>query len=281
MTPGSGDLLRRHGAHHRGAQHDHDELHRHPLVTVAWLLVGYSLAFSGCGPSGLIGGLSHVGMGGIGPDTAHGAVPELLYVTFQLSFAIITAALISGAIADRARFAAWMVFVPIWVDRRVRRCGALGLGARRLALRDWGCWTTRAGWSWRSSRGHRRWRWRWCWARASVSRSTRCGRTICRSFCWAWAAVVRLVRVQRRLGTGRQRHGGGDLPEHAARGMPGHAGLALGGTDPRRQADHLRRRLGRGGRTGGDHPVLRNGEHPRRGGWSDWWPVWCARSRWR
>ena len=53
-------------------------------------------------------------MAGIGPETAHGSVPELLFATFQLSFAIITAALISGAIADRAKFAAWMVFVPIW-----------------------------------------------------------------------------------------------------------------------------------------------------------------------
>ncbi|MDA0250145.1 MAG: ammonium transporter [Actinomycetota bacterium] len=84
-----------------------------PLVTVAWLLVGYCLAFSD-GPTSLIGGLSHIGLRGIGPDTAHGPVPELLYVTFQLSFAIITAALVSGAIADRARFAAWMVFVPVW-----------------------------------------------------------------------------------------------------------------------------------------------------------------------
>jgi len=83
-----------------------------PLVTVAWLLAGYSLAFTS--GSGFIGGLSHVGMAGIGPDTAHGAVPELLYATFQLSFAIITAALVSGAIADRAKFAAWMVFVPLW-----------------------------------------------------------------------------------------------------------------------------------------------------------------------
>lgn len=85
-----------------------------PLVTVAWLLLGYSLAFSDDGAGGLIGGLKHVGMLGIGPDTAHGAVPELLFATFQLTFAIITAALVSGAIADRARFAAWMVFVPIW-----------------------------------------------------------------------------------------------------------------------------------------------------------------------
>ena len=85
-----------------------------PLVTVAWLLVGYSLAFSDGGVGGFIGGLTHAGMRGIGPDTVHGSVPELLYATFQLSFAIITAALVSGAIADRAKFAAWMVVVPIW-----------------------------------------------------------------------------------------------------------------------------------------------------------------------
>ena len=88
-----------------------------PLVTVAWLLVGYSLAFSDGGdgfPGGFVGGLAHFGMRGIGPQTAHGPVPELLYATFQLGFAIITAALVSGAIADRAKFAAWMVFVPIW-----------------------------------------------------------------------------------------------------------------------------------------------------------------------
>ena len=83
-----------------------------PLVTVAWLLVGYSLAFWGEGA--LIGDLSQAGMLGIGPDTVRGSVPELLFATFQLSFAIITAALISGAIADRARFSAWMVFVPLW-----------------------------------------------------------------------------------------------------------------------------------------------------------------------
>lgn len=83
-----------------------------PLVTVAWLLVGYTLAFSDGG--GFIGGLSHVGMRGIGPGTVHGTVPELLFATFQLTFAIITAALVSGAIADRAKFVAWMLFVPVW-----------------------------------------------------------------------------------------------------------------------------------------------------------------------
>ena len=85
-----------------------------PLVTVAWLLLGYTLAFSGTSLGGFVGDLSHIGMAGIGPSTVHGQVPELLFSTFQLSFAIITAALISGAIADRAKFAAWMIFVPVW-----------------------------------------------------------------------------------------------------------------------------------------------------------------------
>jgi ammonium transporter, Amt family len=85
-----------------------------PLCTVAWLLVGYTLAFSEDAGGGLIGNLAHIGMLGIDPATARGSVPELLFATFQLSFAIITAALVSGAIADRAKFAAWMAFVPLW-----------------------------------------------------------------------------------------------------------------------------------------------------------------------
>jgi ammonium transporter, Amt family len=85
-----------------------------PLVTVAWLLVGYTVAFSDDSAGGLAGSLKHVGMLGIDPSTLRGPVPELLFATFQLGFAIVTAALVSGAIADRAKFAAWMVFVPLW-----------------------------------------------------------------------------------------------------------------------------------------------------------------------
>lgn len=84
------------------------------LVTVVWLLAGYSLAFDGDAFGGLVGGLGHLGMAGIGPGTLTGSVPTLLFTTFQLTFAIVTAALISGAIADRTRFAAWLVFVPVW-----------------------------------------------------------------------------------------------------------------------------------------------------------------------
>ncbi|MBO2449018.1 ammonium transporter [Actinomadura barringtoniae] len=84
------------------------------LVTVVWLVAGYSLAFGDDIGGGLLGGLDHAGFSGITPETAHGKVPELLFATFQLTFAIITAALISGAVADRAKFSAWLVFVPVW-----------------------------------------------------------------------------------------------------------------------------------------------------------------------
>ncbi|MER7139914.1 ammonium transporter [Streptomyces sp. NPDC000341] len=84
------------------------------LVTVVWLVAGYSLAFGDHAFAGLIGGLGHAGMVGIGPDDLTGSVPTLLFTTFQLTFAILTAALISGAIADRMKFAAWLVLVPVW-----------------------------------------------------------------------------------------------------------------------------------------------------------------------
>lgn len=55
-----------------------------------------------------------MGLHDITTESVTGQVPTLLFATFQLTFAVITAALISGAIADRARFSAWMVFVPVW-----------------------------------------------------------------------------------------------------------------------------------------------------------------------
>ncbi|MFE0511928.1 ammonium transporter [Streptomyces sp. NPDC058964] len=84
------------------------------LVTVVWLAAGYSLAFGDDIGAGLLGGLDHAGMSGIGPGSVQGTVPTLLFATFQLTFAIVTAALVSGAIADRAKFGAWLVFVPVW-----------------------------------------------------------------------------------------------------------------------------------------------------------------------
>jgi Amt family ammonium transporter len=84
------------------------------VVTVVWLAVGYPLAFDPDAGAGLIGDLRHLGMSGITPSSLTGHVPTLLFAAFQLTFAIITAALISGAIADRARFGAWVLFTAVW-----------------------------------------------------------------------------------------------------------------------------------------------------------------------
>jgi Amt family ammonium transporter len=82
------------------------------LVTVLWMILGYSLAF-GEG-NGLIGGLSHLLLADMGVDTLSGTIPESVFVTFQLTFAIITAALVTGAIADRMKFSALLWFIGIW-----------------------------------------------------------------------------------------------------------------------------------------------------------------------
>jgi Amt family ammonium transporter len=83
-----------------------------PIVSVIWAIGGYSLAF---GPShgGVIGGLSDAGLGGLALS-AHGTVPSLAFCAFQMMFAIITPALISGAFAERMRFSAYAVFIALW-----------------------------------------------------------------------------------------------------------------------------------------------------------------------
>jgi ammonium transporter, Amt family len=85
------------------------------VVTIVWVLYGYSLAFGPDAGGGLIGTLKYAGMTGIGPQSLTGSVPTLVFAGFQLMFAIITAALLSGAIADRAKFGTWVAFVAIWV----------------------------------------------------------------------------------------------------------------------------------------------------------------------
>ncbi len=83
------------------------------IVTVLWVLYGYSIALTRDEGGGLIGGLDAAGLGDQIADTG-AALPESVFVAFQLMFAIITVALISGAIADRAKFGTWCVFVALW-----------------------------------------------------------------------------------------------------------------------------------------------------------------------
>lgn len=88
------------------------------LVTILWMIAGYSLAFTdGGGNQAYIGGVSRLLLDGIGLDTTSslaGTIPESVFMTFQMTFAIITPALIAGAFADRMKFSALMWFIGLW-----------------------------------------------------------------------------------------------------------------------------------------------------------------------
>ncbi|MCU4378098.1 ammonium transporter [Acinetobacter haemolyticus] len=83
------------------------------VVSIAWIVIGYTLAF-GEG-NAFIGGLDKLMLSGIGTDALSGSIPEILFVVFQMTFAIITVAIISGSIAERMKFGAFVAFIAIWV----------------------------------------------------------------------------------------------------------------------------------------------------------------------
>ena len=87
------------------------------VVTIIWLVFGFSLAFGSDTGAGLLGGLDYLGLKNtlnatVGPAGAK--IPLLAFAMFQLTFAIITAALLSGAVADRVRTRTWLVFIGVW-----------------------------------------------------------------------------------------------------------------------------------------------------------------------
>jgi Amt family ammonium transporter len=83
-----------------------------PIVSIIWMLFGYSLAF-GASKGGWIGGFEYVGLTGLAGQS-RGTVPALAFVAFQMMFAVITPALISGAFAERMKFSAYVLFVVLW-----------------------------------------------------------------------------------------------------------------------------------------------------------------------
>ena len=83
------------------------------VVTILWLIVGYSLAFDDGLP--VVGGLSKVMFAGVGEDAMSGTIPESAFATFQLTFAIITVALIVGGFAERMRFSSVLIFSTLWL----------------------------------------------------------------------------------------------------------------------------------------------------------------------
>ena len=85
------------------------------ITTVVWFLWGYSGAFGDDVGGGLLGGGESLGLKNITLETLSGTHPTYIFVVFQMLFCVVTIGLVAGAIADRAKFSAWMLFVPLWV----------------------------------------------------------------------------------------------------------------------------------------------------------------------
>ena len=85
------------------------------LVTLLWFIVGYSLSFSEGSFNSFVGGFSNLFLKDVGVDSLSGTIPESVFVVFQLTFAIITAALICGAVAERMNFSALVIFIAVWI----------------------------------------------------------------------------------------------------------------------------------------------------------------------
>ncbi|MDK2825945.1 ammonium transporter [Methanolobus vulcani] len=86
------------------------------ITTILWFIVGYSLCFSG-GAGGIIGNLDKMFLNGVtitSAFSANGAIPEIVFISYQMMFAIITPALITGAFVNRVTFKAYLIFLVLW-----------------------------------------------------------------------------------------------------------------------------------------------------------------------
>ncbi len=91
------------------------------LITILWIVIGYSLAFNTAGMeagkitlNSFVGGLGTYFLKGVGVDSLSGTIPETVFIVFQMTFAIITPALIAGAFAERMKFSAMLLFSAVW-----------------------------------------------------------------------------------------------------------------------------------------------------------------------
>jgi Amt family ammonium transporter len=90
------------------------------LIAVLWALIGFSLAFGDAGNAGILGNLDFIGLkdvdgNGVGPEFFALSIPFILFAAYQMTFAIITPALITGATADRMKYSAYMLFIGVWL----------------------------------------------------------------------------------------------------------------------------------------------------------------------
>jgi Amt family ammonium transporter len=115
------------------------------LMSILWMVYGYSLAFDTAGMeagvtnlNSFVGGLSRAFLSGLTPDSLTGTVPESVFITFQMTFAIITPALIVGAFAERMKFSAMLVFMGVWFTLVYAPIAHMVWGGDGGLMWDWG-----------------------------------------------------------------------------------------------------------------------------------------------
>ncbi|WP_417791435.1 ammonium transporter [Stutzerimonas xanthomarina] len=115
------------------------------LMSILWMVYGYSLAFDTTGMeagvtnlNSFVGGLGRAFLSGLTPDSLTGTVPESVFITFQMTFAIITPALIVGAFAERMKFSAMLVFMTVWFTLVYAPIAHMVWGGDGGLMWDWG-----------------------------------------------------------------------------------------------------------------------------------------------
>jgi len=115
------------------------------LMSILWMVYGYSLAFDTTGMeagvtnfNSFVGGLDRAFLSGLTPDSLVGAFPESVFITFQMTFAIITPALIVGAFAERMKFSAMLVFMGVWFTLVYAPVAHMVWGGDGGLMWDWG-----------------------------------------------------------------------------------------------------------------------------------------------
>jgi Amt family ammonium transporter len=115
------------------------------LMTVLWMVYGYSLAFDATGMEAgvtnfhsFVGGFDKVFLSGMTVDSLSGTIPESVFMTFQMTFAIITPALIVGAFAERMKFSAMLVFMVLWFTLCYTPIAHMVWGGDGALMWDWG-----------------------------------------------------------------------------------------------------------------------------------------------
>ncbi len=227
------------------------------LVTVLWMVIGYSLAFTDGGSlNAYIGGLSKMFLAGIGKDTLQGTIPESVFMTFQMTFAIITPALICGAFADRMKFSSLLVFLSLWLvvvyapvchwvwgGGFLAKDGVLDFAGGTVVHINSGI----AGLVCALVLGRR----------AGHGSENMAPHNLVLTVIGALAAVGRLVRLQRGLGGRRQRRSGHGHGRDADRDGGCGTVVDVRGVDGASPPERARHRFRRGCRSGCDHAGLR------------------------